>query len=345
MIRETNATRFFPPPKSAGFTLIELLVVISIIALLVGILLPALGAARGTAQAIVCGGNLRGVGQASVSYSVDNKDLLPPSYAYPYDDQGNWRWVDQQGTGANRYVHWSYMIHDRGSAGDEAFTCPALDGGGMPRTFPGSDSADREEWQTGVRDTDPDFQAPRMAYAGNATLMPRNKFNEASSRQNRLVPINEVTRESSTILAAEYSENFALIREGTNVSKSHRPITALKGVSGGLISHMEPNSSYGLKRWVYGAEPYGLIDYDTLLQQTGGSTSAMSSGGPNVNAVARHHGGGGGSGAGGEGGGNFMYADGHVERKSVLETLNDREWGDKMYSVTGGDNGVNDFDQ
>jgi len=325
-----------------GFTLIELLVVISIIALLVGILLPALGAARGTAQAIVCAGNLRSVGQALTSYTTDNHDLLPPSYAYPFDDKGNWRWKDQFGSGANRYLHWSYMVSGRQSSGDEAFTCPTVDNGGMPRTYPGSE---REIWQSGVRDTDPDFQAPRMAYAANSALMPRNKFVEPGTRHNRLVPVNEVFRESGTILATEYSENFALIREGTNVAKSHRPITALQGVSAGLQAQKEPDSNSGRGRWLYGSEPYGLHDYDTLLQQDSGSLTQISAGGPNINAVGRHHQGGGGAGPGGEGSANFMYMDGHVGRKSVLETMNDREWGDKMYSVTGGDTKVFDFNK
>ncbi|MEQ9454758.1 MAG: prepilin-type N-terminal cleavage/methylation domain-containing protein [Phycisphaeraceae bacterium] len=59
-----------------GFTLIELLVVISIIALLIGILLPALGAARGTARSAICLGNLRSAGQAMFIYTVDNSGWL-----------------------------------------------------------------------------------------------------------------------------------------------------------------------------------------------------------------------------------------------------------------------------
>ncbi len=64
-------------PKYQGFTLIELLVVISIIALLVGILLPALGAARRTAQRAVCLSNQRQIGVAMMTYATNNKGLLP----------------------------------------------------------------------------------------------------------------------------------------------------------------------------------------------------------------------------------------------------------------------------
>ncbi len=60
-----------------AFTLIELLVVISIIALLVGILLPALGAARRTAQRAVCLSNQRQIGVAMMTYATGNKGLLP----------------------------------------------------------------------------------------------------------------------------------------------------------------------------------------------------------------------------------------------------------------------------
>jgi len=59
--------------KQHAFTLIELLVVISIIALLIAILLPALGAARKSARQMKNSVNLRSMHQAEVIYAGDNK--------------------------------------------------------------------------------------------------------------------------------------------------------------------------------------------------------------------------------------------------------------------------------
>ncbi|MDA3963337.1 MAG: type II secretion system protein [Planctomycetota bacterium] len=55
-----------------GFTLIELLVVVSIIAVLAGLLIPAVNMARASARAIKCNSNLRQIGMAHLAYQEDN---------------------------------------------------------------------------------------------------------------------------------------------------------------------------------------------------------------------------------------------------------------------------------
>jgi len=71
--------------KSAkGFTLIELLVVMVIIALLVGLLMPALGSAKDYARTIECMSNLRQLGMAMIMYRSDNGGYYCPAAADSY---------------------------------------------------------------------------------------------------------------------------------------------------------------------------------------------------------------------------------------------------------------------
>ncbi|MEM9420451.1 MAG: prepilin-type N-terminal cleavage/methylation domain-containing protein [Planctomycetota bacterium] len=88
---------YFRPQRTA-FTLIELLVVISIIALLIGILLPALGAARQAAQVVACATKQQQLGRAIASYHVDMDGYYPSARTVPPAGGGTqYTWCDRLG--------------------------------------------------------------------------------------------------------------------------------------------------------------------------------------------------------------------------------------------------------
>lgn len=97
------------PNRTRGFTLIELLVVISIIALLVAMLLPALAQSRKTAQAVLCQSQIKQLGYSYEYYANEFDDYIPGS-RYPHDG-----WQDALGSigslgtkAREKVIHWDF---------------------------------------------------------------------------------------------------------------------------------------------------------------------------------------------------------------------------------------------
>lgn len=109
------------PLHGRGFTLIELLVVISVIALLIGILLPALGAARNSARDLQCQSNLRTIHQTLHAYATDNDQQIPIGYR---GGRKQWNTMVYSGT-SDRFVLYGRLLVGDYMDGPEAFYCPA----------------------------------------------------------------------------------------------------------------------------------------------------------------------------------------------------------------------------
>ena len=329
-----------------AFTLIELLVVIAIIALLVGILLPSLAAARESARTVKCAAGARSVAQGVYNYNATNKEYYPPHYVYANSTEGvEWDINDQDESNpaaTNGYVHWSATLFEGGTSAQtttEAFTCPSISTkGGAPRANPGANAVDWEPGQTNdsggttPSDIPTDRQAPRMAYAGNGAVFPRNKFspNITSPRKNKLVKDSELGLPSSTILTTEYFFNGkwdALTAPGASTAtaiKSHRTITPFEGLSG-VDVYSEPQGT-GVLRFRYPQIT------DLIPEAQVGPGAINGNQGTIMNAVGRTH-----KGMRDKYGGsaNFAYADSHVELQTVADTIKKRRWGDQFWSLTG----------
>jgi prepilin-type N-terminal cleavage/methylation domain-containing protein len=137
----------------AGFTLVELLVVVAIIALLLGILLPALGRARESAKRSLCGANLRGIMQTMITYSAGNADKLPKAgdqdtsqilFGFTHTDRSS-STPDEADLVNNATASLWMMVRD-GSVTPKLFICPSTKNFADPKTLDGTpDGASADE--------------------------------------------------------------------------------------------------------------------------------------------------------------------------------------------------------
>jgi prepilin-type N-terminal cleavage/methylation domain-containing protein/prepilin-type processing-associated H-X9-DG protein len=339
--------------KRTGFTLVELLVVIGIIAVLVGILLPALAASRESARAIKCAANLRSIGQGIAMYLAENQQKFPPSnFYYGTAISSTGVQTPAKPTQGSAFLYGSTLAPNDGrlmtTQGWEMFQCPEFENGGIPpaNTFAGNnDDGLSNEAGPGVID----MQAPRLSYMLNEALTPRSvftvNFRSGNPRYYHFISASEVSNSSNVILATEMWGNQAVMRATSNVdgsspvSNSRRPVS---GISASLSNPPLAKADSPYAQPLTGTFGWATVDsmhpdaYNWLLSQSGIPNPDTT-----LDFVGRNHGrlSYGVAGNSTQTGwdmrrSNFLYVDGHVETKHVADTIYPiDQWGEKFYDL------------
>lgn len=276
--------------KSKGFTLIELLVVIAIIALLLAILMPALGKAKDLAMCAACKGNLKNYTFAVVMYLDDNdgkfcdadKCYFSTSDAYPVET----------GIGSNyRHLRWCNGDVDLKSHPEyggtlfpylmdaKAFICPAF------KRLAVRNSQDQFFQADGatIRNYKPWYNYTMNAYVGSQ---------RPGIKESRVLNVSEVKNPATT---------FSFTEESSFVDTQYN-------VSGLNDTFMAPGDDSMVQGW---------------LNQVGGNPRLVVPGpegvGPFWDTIAGFHHAPSGNKLGGRG--NCAFLDGHVDSHYRSETF------------------------
>ena len=267
--------------ERAAFTLVELLVVVAVIALLIGVLLPALGAARSTAQESKCASNMRQIGIGFQTYAAENGLRLPVGF-----------FEDEDLSDGNDTVHWGNLILNQfGVAGKTA----------------AEQNPNEQSGRLGVREIfddpaaiePPDPGKMFFPYSTHPRLMPDI---ERMDWQASLAAGKPVELEPMRVDQVRSPSQLVALMDGAQQAAepfNHTASATAWAIDGGALN--DKRRAYFLMSDTSGVEMNDSIDggpnYDAPSRPQGAED-------PNGNIRWRHQ---------GDSGANLLYLDGHVE--------------------------------
>ncbi len=321
MTMHTSESGFPKRLASRAFTLIELLVVIAIIALLIGILLPALGAARQSAKDMLCKSNLRQVATATMVYANDYNGKFPPVLGgqYVIDPQNGKQgmvWYD-----VNRIGQYLPQEDFRNVTVDNVQN-PTV--GGTVLRCPNHPDAARSytmnHWAASAGEIEPNFSTGTSRYYRPGTF--RDSFND--NFQLGQAFDSSVDRSSSVML---FSEAWGFFPSETPDS-SGQTTWFSEGSNGARgLPGQRFGADMGIPQLATTGNWRGTGQYERAPEMVGDESAAPISYIPYYRHPVRRD-----EAFALEGGANFAFADGHVENFDVRELV-DLETGRSTYNV------------
>jgi prepilin-type N-terminal cleavage/methylation domain-containing protein/prepilin-type processing-associated H-X9-DG protein len=247
--------------KKSGFTLIELLVVISIIAILIAILLPALSRARESASMIACASKIRQVGMGVLSYAQQFNEYLPPDGCYNRNGKSS----------RGRDTWWPSLIYQYATGKSE----PQNPGGGYTDIYWGMQGAGFAGNIFCCPDAKPSIQARQEVHIESQVTYGMNFFAFSAiyyDSRRWFVRTTEVYQPSSTVWATDSAvttgTTYSLISSpgwgpaaGATFSASLRHLGGMG--TGELATEWVPNNGGKTNAWFVDGH-VRLLGYDEM---------------------------------------------------------------------------------